>query len=349
MDTVTADSGERALEILESGSFEAVLTDVRMPRMSGVDLLLAVRERDADLPVVLVSGCPEEDLPVRAMELAPGGLLLKPVNPEELVRAVSRAVRFCRLGRVARRQAPLPAGPRPEPPRGLAASPAFSRALSGLYLAWQPIVRSVDGSVLGHEAFVRTLEPSLCDPLAFFGVARDLDRIVDLGCAVRRKAASEAGAFPGEILFVNVHPSELVDADLVDPSSPLSAAARSVVLEVSEKTPLAAGDAAIGCIRSLRQLGFRIAVDDFGSGAADVSALERLEPAFVKLDFPLVRGLDSHPEKRDRVRSLAKILHGLGIEVVAEGVETPGERHAAIDLGVDYLQGFLFGRPKPAA
>ena len=82
MDTDTAACGERALEILEEGSFEAVLTDVRMPRMSGVDLLLAVRERDADLPVVLVSGCPEEDLPVRAMELAPGGLLLKPVNPE---------------------------------------------------------------------------------------------------------------------------------------------------------------------------------------------------------------------------------------------------------------------------
>lgn len=349
MDIVAVESGERALEILESETFEAILTDVRMPGMDGVALLLAARERDPDLPVVLVTGCAEEDLPSGAMELAPGGLLTKPVEGDRLVRTVSRAVRFCRLARVARRQAPVPPGPRPEIPSGPAAAPAFARALSSLYLAWQPIVRSADGSIWGHEAFVRTLEPSLAAPAAFFGVAGELDRIIELGRAVRRTAASEAGAFPGELLFVNVHPSELADEDLVDAAAPLSGAARSIVLEVSERTPVAAGDGMIDRLRRLRLLGFRIAVDDFGSGAADVAALARLEPDAVKLDLPLVRGLDSDPARRESVRSLVKTLHELGILVVAEGIETPGERHAAIDLGIDFLQGFLFGRPKPVS
>lgn len=349
MDAVRAESGARALEILGTEKLEAVLTDVRMPGMNGIELLLAIRELDVDLPVILVTGCPEEDLPAGAMELAPGGLLLKPVDGDLLVRTVSRAVRFCRLARVARLQPAAPPGPRPEFLGGPAAAPAFGRALSSLYLAWQPVVRSSDGSVHGHEAFARTLEPSLAAPSALFDVARDLERIVELGRVVRRTVAAEAGSFPGELFCVNVHPLELKDDELASAASPLSGLARSVVLEVSERTLGTAGDGSTERVKRLRSLGFKIAIDDFGSGEADVAALERFEPDLVKLDLPFVRGLDADPARRAHVRSLAKTLHELGIEIVAEGVETPGERHAAIDLGFDYLQGFLFGRPKPVS
>ncbi|MFN7988983.1 MAG: EAL domain-containing protein [Thermoanaerobaculia bacterium] len=348
MDSVTAESGERALELLGSDRFDAVLTDVQMPGMNGVELLLATRERDVDLPVVLITGCPEEDLPDGAMELAPGGLLLKPVDPDQLVRAVTRAVRFCRLARVARRQE-RPPGPRPGLPGGPAAAPAFARALSELYLAWQPVVRAADGSVHGHEAFVRTLEPSLGDPAAFLSVARELGRTADLGRAVRRAAASESLAFPGELLFVNVSLSELDDEELYASAAPLTGFSRSVVLEVSEEAARQGGRTLVERVRNLHRLGFRIAVDDFGSGGGDVASVARLEPDVVKLDLPLVRGLESEPGRQTRVREVIRAFHDQGIEVVAEAIETPGERHAAIELGADFLQGFLFGRPKPVA
>lgn len=348
IDAATAESGERALEMIEGGGFDAVLTDVQMPGgMSGTDLLLRVREKDPDLPVVLVTGAPEEDLPRGTMELAPGGLLLKPVDVDRLVRAVFRAVRFCRLARVARREARREPEPRPVHVAGADPTPALDRALSTLYLAWQPIVSSADGTVRGRETFVRTLEPTLSAPVAFFAAARDHGRVVDLGRAVRRAAAADAASFPGQLAWVNVDVAELFDDALVDAASPLAPIARSVVLEVSQSTVLGAPDGVVARLRELRRLGFRIAVDDFGSVNVDLAGLARVEPDVVKLDLPLIRGLDADAALQRQLRWLVKALHVEGVEIVAEGVETPGERHAAVDFGVDFLQGFLFGRPKP--
>ncbi len=349
MKTVTAATGERALEFLATEFFDTLLTDVRMPGLDGVALLHAARKRDADLPVVLVTGCPATDLSEDTMEIAPAGLLLKPVSGDLLVRTVERTARFCRLARLAHHRStaePLPQFPVPQGP-GVA--PAFSRALSSLYLAWQPIVRAADGATFGHEAFARTLEPTMENPATFFGVARDLDRLDDLGRAVRRTAASEIAGFPGQTLFVNVHPLELHDDGLSDADSPLSRQARSIVLEVSDRTPLKPGGPARARLQKLRRLGFRIAIDDLGSGSTDPGTLAWLEPDFAKLDIPLVAGLDTDGARQARVRALTKTLHQLGIAVVAEGIETTGEREAAIDLQVDFLQGFLFGRPKPVS
>lgn len=350
MDAATAESGERALEMIRTGDFDAVVTDVHMPGgMSGTELLIRVREKDPDLPVVLVTGAPEEDLPRGTMELAPGGLLLKPVDVDRFVRAVLRAVRFCRLARVARGQEREDAEPRRAPSEASAEAPALQRALSTLYLAWQPIVSSADGTVRGEEAFVRTLEPTLSEPVSFFAAARELGRVVDLGRSVRRTAAAEAASFPGRLAWVNLDAAELFDDELVDAASPLAAMARSVVLELSQGTVLGAPDGVVARLRALRRLGFRIAVDDFGSVNVDLSSLSRVEPDIVKLDLPLIRGLDADASLQGQLRWLVKALHVEGIETVAEGVETPGERHAAVDFGVDYLQGFLFGRPKPLA
>lgn len=349
METVTAATGERALELFDTGSFDTLLTDVRMPGLDGVALLHAARERDGDLPVVLVTGCPAADLSEDTMEIAPAGLLLKPVSGDLLVRTVERTARFCRLARLAHHRSS--AGPPPESPvpYGPGVAPAFSRALSSLYLAWQPIVRSADGATFGHEAFARTLEPTLESPTTFFGVAQDLGQLFDLGRAVRRTVASEITGFPGQTLFVNVHPMDLHDDELSDADSPLSRHSRTIVLEVSERTPLKPGGAARARLQKLRRLGFRIAIDDLGSGSTDPGTLAWLEPDFAKLDMPLVAGLDTDGAKQARVRALTKTLHELGIAVVAEGIETTGERDAVIDLEVDFLQGFLFGRPKPGS
>lgn len=349
METVTAATGDLALGLLDRELFDTLLTDVRMPGLDGIALLRAARKRDADLPVVLVTGCPAADLSEDALDFTPAGLLLKPVAGDLLVHTVERTARFCRLARLAHDPETLGSAAPPVVPRGPGVQPAFTRALSSLYLAWQPIVRARDGATFGHEAFVRTLEPSLENPATFFGTAEDLDRLGDLGRAVRRTAAWEAGEFPGENLFINVHPSEFHDDGLSDADSPLSAVARSIVLEVSDRAWLEPGGAARARLQQLRRLGFRIAIDDLGSGSTAPGTLAWLAPDFAKLDIPLVSGLDSDPAKQARVREMTKTLHDLGIAVVAEGIETVGEREAATDLEVDFLQGFLFGRPKPAS
>jgi EAL domain-containing protein (putative c-di-GMP-specific phosphodiesterase class I) len=99
-------------------------------------------------------------------------------------------------------------------------------------------------------------------------------------------------------------------------------------------------------IRALRRLGFRLAVDDLGSGYAGLASYASLEPDFVKLDRVLVAGIDSEPVKRKLVSSIIAVSKDMGITVVAEGVATAAERSVVSDLGCDLMQGFLFWRPE---
>jgi len=98
-------------------------------------------------------------------------------------------------------------------------------------------------------------------------------------------------------------------------------------------------------IATLRELGFRIAVDDLGAGYAGLSTFALLEPEYVKLDMSLIRGIDVKVTQQKIVRSLTSLCREMGIRVVAEGVETTSERDTLIDLDCDLLQGFLFAKP----
>jgi EAL domain-containing protein (putative c-di-GMP-specific phosphodiesterase class I) len=118
-----------------------------------------------------------------------------------------------------------------------------------------------------------------------------------------------------------------------------------VILEVTERSSFARVPELRDRIKVLRELGYRIAVDDLGAGYAGLTSFAALEPEVVKLDMALVRGVDHEPIKRRLVGSMARLCRELGILVVAEGVETPAERDVLVDLGCDLLQGYLFGRP----
>lgn len=346
MEVVAADSARRALELLERHRFETIVTDLRMPGLDGFALLRSVRERDVDLPVIVVTGCPGSETPADALELGAIDFLVKPVAAELLVRTVTTSTRLCQLARFARSTSPpRPPGPRPESLASLA--PAFSRALMSLYLAWQPIVRASGGAAWAREAFARTLEPTLAAPRALLQAAEYLDRVAEIGRRVRRSVARELGGFGSATVFVNVHPSELNDEELLDPAASLSEAARSVVLELTDHAPLEGVARLRERIRALRDLGYRIGVDDVGSNGASFNRLALVEPDFVKLSPCAVRGLDVDAARRRLTSSMVRSFHDLGIRVVATGVETVAEQTAAEGAGVDFLQGFLFGRPKP--
>lgn len=347
MEVVAVPSGEQAIELLEPGRFDTVVSDLRMPGFDGFSLIRAARSRDADLPVVVVTGCPTADTSGDVLELGAIDFLVKPVSADTLVKTVTTSTRLCRLARYARRAARRSSTTLPA--LGPIVSAAFARALETLYLAWQPIVRAGSGEAWGREAFARTLEPTLAAPAALFGAADVLDRARQLGRRLRRRTAAELPAFEGEVLFVNVHPSDLDDEDLLDARAPLSAAAGSVVLELTDRTRLEDVRGLRERVRAIRALGYRVGIDDVGAGPSSQSRLALVGPDFVKLNASVVRGLDASPEKRGLARSMTSALHDLGIRVVATGVETPGEKAAVEEAGVDYLQGFLFGRPKPVA
>jgi EAL domain-containing protein (putative c-di-GMP-specific phosphodiesterase class I) len=238
---------------------------------------------------------------------------------------------------------------------GLAVSPdpalerVFKRALEGLYMVFQPIVSWTEKEIVAYEALVRTCEPELARPDLLFSAAERLDMIIPTGRRIRRGVAQLVPTAPERVsLFVNVHGGELADPELYDPESPLSRVAHRVVLEITERWSLDRFHDIGERIRALRDLGFRIAVDDLGAGYAGLTSFARLRPEVVKLDMSLVRGVDQDPTRQHLIRSLNGACRDLGIRVVAEGVETKEERDTLVALGSNLLQGYLFSKPARA-
>jgi EAL domain-containing protein (putative c-di-GMP-specific phosphodiesterase class I) len=147
-------------------------------------------------------------------------------------------------------------------------------------------------------------------------------------------------------LFVNLHPEDLLDADLVELASPLTKIASRVVLEVTERASLDTSPRLSERIERLRKLGFRIAVDDIGAGYSGLTSFTELTPEIVKIDMSLVRDVHTSALKQRTISALCRLCHEVGTLVVGEGVETLEERDVLVTLGCDLLQGYLIGRPK---
>jgi EAL domain-containing protein (putative c-di-GMP-specific phosphodiesterase class I) len=224
----------------------------------------------------------------------------------------------------------------------------FARALSQSFIAFQPIVSYADRRVFGFEALVRSKAGLLSSAAELVGAAESLGSLLSLGRTVRGAVARAIPDAPADsLLFVNVHPSDLLDPDLASPDAPLSRVANRVVLELTERASVGRGPELCERIAMLRRLGFRVAVDDLGAGFSSLDLLAEIRPDFVKLDMSLVRRLDGDERRRRIVGHLLALLRDLGAPAVAEGVETPGERDALLALGAPLLQGFLFGVPGP--
>jgi EAL domain-containing protein (putative c-di-GMP-specific phosphodiesterase class I)/CheY-like chemotaxis protein len=333
-------SGEAVSRLLRARRFDAVVVDTGGAGDAGLAVLRDARERDPDLPVILVTGAAENSTAARAVELGAYRYLVRPVRGEALAAAVAEAATACASARAVAERADCP---RPPPP-GLAER--FNRALGTRWIAQQPIVRWSDRSVYGYEGLLRSAEPRMVRPDEMLLAARVLGRLPELGRMARETVAASAEEAPlGALLFVNVHPWDLHAEDLTDPSAPLARIASRVVLEITERSSLADVLGLRDRIAALRRAGYRIAVDDLGAGAAGFASIAELEPDLVKLDRSLVCGLHLDPARTRLVRAMVGLCRELGIETVAEGVEEAGERDALAGAGCDLLQGWLFGRP----
>ena len=332
---------------IANGGVRVVVSDVALPEMSGIELLRTIRQHDADLPVILVTGRPAVESAAQALEFGAFKYFVKPVDGRQLVDAVDRAARLYDLAQ-AKRQAITLLGDRhlDEDRAGLEAT--FERALKRVWLAYQPIIRASDHSIFGFEALLRSDERSMMGPEPLLQAAESLGALNRLGQAIRRQAAKTISTAPRSYaLFVNLHPQDLLDADLHDAKAALSSISGRVVLEITERAAISEIENVRARVAELRDHGFRIAIDDLGAGYAGLNSFAVLEPEFVKLDLSLIRNLDTSTIKQKLVKSMASLCREMGLYVVAEGIETREERDAAVEFGCDLLQGYLFARPGP--
>jgi EAL domain-containing protein (putative c-di-GMP-specific phosphodiesterase class I) len=342
----TAADGQDAIELLQRTSYEVIISDLEMPRMGGLALLRAVRQHDLDVPVVLMTGRPDLSSAMEAVEYGAFRYLTKPVDILQLGELLRRAISMHELATLRRSALELLGVEGRQLGDRASLDARFSNALEELWFAFQPIVRWPDRRVFAYEALLRSDEPLLRSPPEILDAAERLDRLHDLGRRCRERIAAAAGDAPdGALLFVNLHPADLNDDELLSADSPLARFASRVVLEITERSSLHDVRGLAARIARLRQLGYRIAIDDLGSGYAGLSSFSQLEPELVKLDMSLIRDIDTSTKKRSVVRAMSRLCNSeLAIQLVCEGVETPGERDALVQEGCSLFQGYLFAR-----
>jgi EAL domain-containing protein (putative c-di-GMP-specific phosphodiesterase class I) len=225
----------------------------------------------------------------------------------------------------------------------------LNRCLATLTLHFQPIVHASTRTRFGYEALLRSADKALPHPGAVLDAAERLERVTTLGRAVRAQAAKVIAGEPAErgLVFVNLHLHDLSDKQLLSRFAPLSKVASRVVLEITERTSLEGQLDLRYRVSELRELGFQIAIDDFGGGHARMGTLTPLDTDFVKLDMSLVRDVDKHQMKQRLIRSVTQLCREQGTQVIGEGVETEAEAQVLVDLGCDLLQGYLIAKPAP--
>ncbi len=345
----TATDGLAAERLLDQAPFDVILSDIDMPGMNGIALLERVRQRDLDVPVVFITGNPSVETAIKAMEHGAHRYLVKPVHSELLIKVLGDAVRLHRIAKAKRQALELAGGVDRFTGDQAGMVTSFEHALETLYMAYQPIVSWSKRSVFAYEALLRCRAPNMPHPGAVLDAAERLGRVHELGRAVRARALEPLSRLPPDVtLFLNLHPSDLLDPELFTIDGPLTAVADRIVLEITERATLHGMGDVPSRVASLRKLGFRIAIDDLGAGYAGLTSFTLLEPDIVKLDMALVRDLHREPTKQTLVRTMISMCEELGIIVTSEGIESPEERDELARSGCDLMQGYQFARPGEA-
>ncbi len=228
----------------------------------------------------------------------------------------------------------------------------FDRLISegGVHPYFQPLVNLSDRSLIGYEILGRSRLFGLQTPGEMFHAASQLDLEAELSEVFRLKGIHVGQVLPyDKNLFVNTHPKELGHPRLYDSLKALREADpdRPITLEIHEAATTDL-KMMLELQAVLKDLDMKLAFDDFGVGRARLVELAEVRPEYLKFDMKLTQNLEQAPKKRQEVVALfAKMVKELGIQTLAEGVETEECHAILIDMGFDLGQGFLYGKPRP--
>ena len=229
-----------------------------------------------------------------------------------------------------------------------------------LLLYYQPIHYANSGELASVEALIRWQHPQrgLVSPTAFVSLAEDTGLIGPIGewafhAACKQVSEWREGKISGLNLSVNLSSrqrglgftAEKLAAILDDTGLP----AESLTLEITENLLMEGSKKSVKWLADFRKLGVRLAIDDFGTGYSSLSYLKRFPINALKVDRSFIYELPGDEGDESLIAAIVAMADSLGIEVVAEGVENDAQRKCIERIGCDYMQGYLFGKPMPAA
>jgi EAL domain-containing protein (putative c-di-GMP-specific phosphodiesterase class I) len=334
---------------------DVAIVDLEMPGMDGIELIERLHERQLAVPLIVVSG--REAVLIDTVETMARNLgipvvagIRKPLRKEALAEALERWGRE-RTGPVMPAdRAALP----PIDPGELAAAIESGQ----IAVHYQPKVDMARGDVCGVEALARWTHPRLgaIGPDRFIAVAEQQGLIHALTMAVLREAFGAAARWRADglhlTLAVNLSPRLLDDPSLVRELSQLldehGLDARRVVLEITENSVVDCMGVALGVLARLRLKGFRLSIDDYGTGFSSMQQLARIPFTELKIDRAFVHGAAQRTNLRVILTSALDMSRQLGLMTVAEGIETLPDWQLVRDSGCGVGQGFLVAKAMPA-
>jgi EAL domain-containing protein (putative c-di-GMP-specific phosphodiesterase class I)/DNA-binding response OmpR family regulator len=214
---------------------------------------------------------------------------------------------------------------------------------------YQPIFSLASLELFGHEALTRgPLDTAFESPELLFAFAGENETIWELEQLCLGSSASRYKLHAGPLLFINIEADSITALSSRGPDSlpALFALKDQVVLEVTERSAIRDVPVFRDALRELRRHGFRIAIDDAGSGYASLQSIAELRPNFLKVANTLVTGLHTDTIKRDVVEMLVNLARRIDAVCVAEGIETPQDLEECRRLGIPYGQGFYLAVPE---
>ncbi len=227
-----------------------------------------------------------------------------------------------------------------------------------LVVHYQPQVDLASGKVIGAEALVRCRDPQggLIPPAEFIGLAEETGMIHTIGARVLNTACQDARRWQeaGRKLrvAVNVSSKQLAETDFVEIVTRALRESRmdpaNLELEITETSVLEQHGVTLASLNQIRQNGIRIAIDDFGTGYSSLSALKTLPVDTLKIDRSFVSEVLTNRGDATITGGLITMSRGLGLDCLAEGVETEEQMRFLFGHGCHHMQGYLFGKPAPA-
>jgi diguanylate cyclase (GGDEF)-like protein/PAS domain S-box-containing protein len=230
-----------------------------------------------------------------------------------------------------------------------------------LEVHYQPVMHARSGELYGLEALVRWRHPErgLVPPAQFMDLAEESGLVLPLGEWVLEQACAAAVSWnhrhPGTplVMAVNLSARQFQQPDLCAQVSRVldrtGLDPRLLTLEITETVVMDEAETTMATLHALKQLQVRLAIDDFGTGYSSLSYLKRFPVDTIKIDRSFVQGLASSTVDREIVRAVIRLAAAGGMQTIAEGVETPGQREELRRLGCSLLQGYLLSRPAPLA
>ncbi len=233
-------------------------------------------------------------------------------------------------------------------------------AHSEFVVHYQPQIEAASGRITGAEALLRWNheQRGLVHPAEFIAVAEETGLIVPMGEWVLRAACEQNkrwqdAGLPPITICVNLAARQFQQANLVDVISrtihETGLAASHLELEITEGTTIQDPEFAASVLRQLREMGIRVSIDDFGTGYSSLNYLKRFRIDRLKIDRSFVNDLTTDHNDAAIATAMIAMAHGLGLTVVAEGVETDAQLDFLLKQGCDYFQGYLLGEPMPAS